>query len=119
MSQRTETEFFNEWMACQNEGGAQGAASALSCHVVETELANQLNSKPGLEFDRLVVRRLPGNSICLEGTMKTEDGEFDIEDYVKCLLGVDSVINRLLVKQTSQSCGEDTVCSGEETVVDW
>ncbi len=118
MSRRSESEFFTEWTSSKPVGQVT-PASTLSHHEVETELANQLTAKPGLLFDRLVVRRLPNNSICLEGTMHTDDDDFDIADYVKCLVGVNSVINRLHVKPQPLMFEEETVCPGDETVVDW
>lgn len=117
MTDRRVTDFVTEWTDCGDSFEDSGI-SFVGNHVLETELANQLTSKPGLSFERLVVRRLACNSICLEGIMFSEDEDFDIEDYVKCLPGVQAVINRLTVVKGAP-CGEDTCCSGEETVVEW
>lgn len=115
MKSPSDTEFFTEWTDCESCGDLYDA-SLHSRHQSETELAHQLNALPDVEFQRLVVRRLPNDAICLEGTMRLADDEFDVEDYVKCLAGVKAVLNRLSVKRP-HSCGEDTAFFGEDTVV--
>ena len=117
MSQTQPSDFFTEWSDSPLPDDLL-FSRATGCHSVESQVARQLIAQPDLAFDRLVVRRLPGNSICLEGSVRIDTDSFDFDDYVKCLLGCDEVINRLSVKR-SGPCGDETRNPGEDTVVDW
>jgi len=110
-------DFVTEWCD-QPESSDMTESQIMRSHLIETELAHQLSSTPHVDFDRLVVRRLPNNSICLEGSVRSVDSDFDIEDYVKCALGVDQVFDRLTRSSSTTAAGEETF-SGEDTVTDW
>lgn len=115
MSEKHFTDFVTEWTDCGTLSNSQGAA-ADSCHDWEKEVAQHLLARQGVTFQRLVVRRIACDTVCIEGSMFCEE-EFDVEDYLKCLPEVERVLNRLTIIPRP-SCGEETLC-GEETVVDW
>ncbi len=115
MSEKHFTDYVTEWTDC----GAltvSHASHSVSCHDWEKEVAQHLLARQGVRFQRLVVRRISRDTVCIEGTMLCEE-EFDVEDYLKCLPEVERVLNRLTVIP-QPACGEETMC-GEETVVDW
>ncbi len=109
--------YINEWSSVEDVKKTRSIDLPHAAHSVEKELASHLNNKSGLEFENLVVRRLPNDAICLEGILRTDDSEFDLSDYVKCALGVETIVNRVATRNTICS-GEETF-SGEDTVVDW
>lgn len=59
-------DFVTEWSDLP-EANEATESQIMRSHLIETELAHQLSSTPHVDFERLVVRRLPNNSICLEG----------------------------------------------------
>lgn len=109
--------YINEWSSVENVKKTRSIDMPHAGHTIEKELASYLNSKSGMEFENLVVRRLPNDTICLEGILRTDDSDFDLSDYLKCALGVETIINRVAMRRTS--CAEEETLSGEDTVVDW
>ncbi|MCG6155747.1 hypothetical protein [Rubinisphaera margarita] len=116
-SKKLKSEYVTEWTTGENARGTRSAESS-GAYCIEKELATHLNSLAGLDFDSLVVRRLGNSSLCLEGTMRTDDAEFDLSDYVRCALGIDGIVNRVVTQPRSRA-GEETSYAGEDTVVDW
>ncbi|HBN74274.1 MAG TPA: hypothetical protein DD473_00315 [Planctomycetaceae bacterium] len=112
-----ESGYFNEWSSIGEVKKSRSIDMPHAAHSVEKELASHLNSKSGMEFENLVVRRLPNDAICLEGILRTDDSDFDLSDYLKCALGVETIVNRVTMRGTC-CAGEETL-SGEDTVVDW
>lgn len=117
MNPEQSPDFVTEWSDVP-ESNDMTESQIMRSHLIETELAHQLSNTPHVDFDRLVVRRLPNNSICLEGSVRSVDSDFDIQDYVKCVLGVERVFDRLTRSSSTTAAGEETL-SGEETVTDW
>jgi hypothetical protein len=66
-------------------------------HHVESEVRRTLLSEPELSFTSLVVRRVP-DGVCLEGVLETGDDAPDVCRLARQVLGVERVINHLLVR---------------------
>ncbi len=67
-------------------------------HTVEYEVRRLLLAVPGVDFQSLVVRRVP-DGICLEGTC--DDLPVDVAAVVRDATGIEVVKNHLVVKSTS------------------
>jgi hypothetical protein len=63
---------------------------------MEKKVRRELMSQPDLRFSSLVVRRM-GNGVLLEGVMERDEAAPDVVGIVRAL-GIDRVINRLVVR---------------------
>ena len=66
-------------------------------HQVESEVRRTLLAVPELSFASLVVRRVP-DGVCLEGVLETGADAPDVCRLARTVLGVERVINHLLVR---------------------
>lgn len=66
-------------------------------HFVESEVRRTLLAEPEFNFGSLVVRRVP-NGVCLEGVLETDTNAPDVCGLARQVLGVERVINHLLVR---------------------
>jgi osmotically-inducible protein OsmY len=66
-------------------------------HQVESEVRRTLLAEPELSFASLVVRRVP-DGVCLEGVLETGNDAPDVCRLARTVLGVERVINHLLVR---------------------
>jgi hypothetical protein len=64
-------------------------------HRLEFDVQHRLRTAPGLEFETLVVRRLP-DGICLEGVLKSVEIDPDLADLVRKVAGVTRVLDRVV-----------------------
>ncbi|MBL4883457.1 MAG: hypothetical protein JKY95_02835 [Planctomycetaceae bacterium] len=110
--------YTTEWCAeCADKEIINDDSTSRCSHLIEKDLAHQLSTRPNVEFDGLVVRRISGDAVCLEGVIRTKDDNLDISDFVKALYGVNVVVNRLVDRGCCAS--EETVEPDEDTVTDW
>jgi len=77
-------------------------------HTLERTIQRELlRSEDGVTFGSLVVRRVSGDSICLQGVIYANDDDVDggdeIETLVRKVAGVDSVLNHLVVQPPSDA----------------
>lgn len=110
--------YTTEWSGgCCPCGEISREISGHDCHLVEKDLVHQLAARSDVEFDGLVVRRISGDTVCLEGVVRSQGDDLNIDDYVKALYGVGVVINRLVAR--SPSAEQQTAHPAEEAVTDW
>ncbi len=121
MEEREKEQYATEWCSkeCCCGDFAEYDFSDRKDHLVEKDLARHLESQPDVEFDNLVVRRISGDTVCLEGVVHSECDCRDIKDYAKALYGVDRVINRLVTRPASAE--QETAFPADEdvTISDW
>ncbi len=66
-------------------------------HSVERDVRRVLTSQPGLVISSLVVRRV-GGGVCLSGVVESMTDETDVCGLIREAVGVNDVINRLIVR---------------------
>lgn len=66
-----------------------------SRHRLEFDVQHQLLTAPGLEFDSLVVRRVP-DGVCLEGVLKSTGEGCELADLARKVTGVTRVLDRVV-----------------------
>lgn len=64
---------------------------------VEVRLRRELMGHPEFNFERLVVRRVPGGGVCLEGVLCSETEPSEVSDYVQRVTGATEIWNKLVV----------------------
>ncbi|WP_166823330.1 hypothetical protein [Thalassoroseus pseudoceratinae] len=64
---------------------------------LEVRLRRELLSHPDFEFERLVVRRVPGGGVCLEGVMCSETDVSEVAGFVSRVTGATEILNKLVV----------------------
>ncbi|MAT15588.1 MAG: hypothetical protein CMJ46_10005 [Planctomyces sp.] len=76
---------------------------AHSAHSVERDIHKSLLTTPGLKISSLVIHRIPGG-FCVEGTIEVDQTKNDprqlVTDSLKCLEGVDRVVNHLVMRSS-------------------
>ena len=66
-----------------------------SRHGLEFDVQHQLRTTPGLEFESLVVRRVP-EGVCLEGVLKSGADGCELADLARKVTGVTRVLDRVV-----------------------
>jgi osmotically-inducible protein OsmY len=77
-------------------GTGTADSPAESCgHGLECAVQHRLQSEPGLQFDRLVVRRVEGG-VCLEGELRQPTASPELSALARQVAGVTRVLDRVL-----------------------
>ncbi len=63
---------------------------------VEVRLRRELLGHPEFNFERLVVRCVPGGGVCLEGVLCSNTEPSDVSDYVQRVTGATEIWNKLV-----------------------
>ena len=70
-------------------------------HGIEKDVQRELLAEPRLHFSSLVIHRVQ-NGVCLEGVVEADDGSPDVSRLAKRVVGVEQVINRLVMTRVRQ-----------------
>lgn len=71
-------------------------------HLLEFDVQHRLRTVPGLDFETLVIRRVP-DGVCLEGVLKSGEGDPDLTDLVRQVAGVTRVLDRIVRMPKSET----------------
>ncbi|MCA9079375.1 MAG: BON domain-containing protein [Planctomycetaceae bacterium] len=72
-------------------------------HQLETQVQRWLLTNPRLNFASLVVRGIP-NGLCLEGVLRGDDAEAELEAILRQLPGVKRVVNNIRICPSGEDC---------------
>lgn len=85
-------------------------------HQVETEVSLALRETMGIHVESLSIHQIEGG-VCLHGVVEVDDLQLDVTDVVRRALGIDQVINRMIVRPCCSPRSECTSlelgCTGE------
>lgn len=70
-------------------------------HSLEKRVRHDLMAHPEMKFSSLVVHRVP-DGICLEGVVSTTADHDEVCQLAKDVAGVNSIINRLVMRPDDQ-----------------
>ncbi len=66
-------------------------------HQVEAEVSKALRDYPGISVESLSIHQVDGG-VCLHGVIEVDDPSLDVASLVRRAVGIDQVINRMIVR---------------------